>query len=106
MAEILDLVDIDRLRKEVQIKYREVADEPGGAYHFHTGRSHAIRLATRPRFWSSFPKRPVRPSPEWQIPFIGRRRGRASEWSTSVRVVAWIRSWRRFALGRRDESSG
>jgi SAM-dependent methyltransferase len=44
MAEILDLVDIDRLRKEVQIKYREVADEPGGAYHFHTGRSHAIRL--------------------------------------------------------------
>jgi SAM-dependent methyltransferase len=44
MAEILDLVDVDQLRKEVQIKYREVADEPGGTYHFHTGRAHAMRL--------------------------------------------------------------
>ena len=44
MAEILDLVDVERLRKEVQTKYREVADEPGGAYHFHTGRAHALRL--------------------------------------------------------------
>ena len=44
MAEILDLVDVSHLRGEVQTKYREVAEEPGGAYHFHTGRSHAIRL--------------------------------------------------------------
>src|SRR5437763_16583969 len=44
MANILDLVDVDELRKEVQTKYREVADEPGGVYHFHTGREHAIRL--------------------------------------------------------------
>jgi arsenite methyltransferase len=44
MADILDLVDADRLRKEVQTKYREVADEPAGAYHFHTGRAHAMRL--------------------------------------------------------------
>lgn len=44
MAEILDLVNVSQLRREVQSKYREVADEPGGAYHFHTGRSHAIRL--------------------------------------------------------------
>src|SRR5919201_2104825 len=44
MANILDLVNVDRLREEVQTKYREVADEPSGAYHFHTGRAHAIRL--------------------------------------------------------------
>jgi SAM-dependent methyltransferase len=44
MADILDLVDVRELRKEVQKKYREVAEKPGGAYHFHTGRPHAIRL--------------------------------------------------------------
>lgn len=44
MEDILDRFDVDQLRKEVQSKYREVADEPGGAYHFHTGRGHAIRL--------------------------------------------------------------
>jgi arsenite methyltransferase len=44
LAESLDLVDVKRLREEVQTKYREVAKEPGGAYHFHTGRPHAIRL--------------------------------------------------------------
>lgn len=44
MTEILELVDVDHLRREVQSKYREVAEEPGGVYHFHTGREHAIRL--------------------------------------------------------------
>src|SRR5260370_40369399 len=44
MADILDLVDVNQLRREVQTKYREVAYEPGGAYHFHTGRAHAVRL--------------------------------------------------------------
>jgi arsenite methyltransferase len=44
VADILDLVDVRELRKEVQKKYREVAEKPGGAYHFHTGRPHAIRL--------------------------------------------------------------
>jgi SAM-dependent methyltransferase len=44
VADILDLVDVRELRKEVQKKYREVAEKPGGTYHFHTGRPHAIRL--------------------------------------------------------------
>ncbi len=44
MADILDLVDVEHLRKEVQTKYREVAENPNGAYHFHTGRAHALRL--------------------------------------------------------------
>src|SRR2546429_9906430 len=44
MAEILDMVDLEALRKEVREKYREVAEDPTAEYHFHTGRPHAIRL--------------------------------------------------------------
>jgi SAM-dependent methyltransferase len=44
MAEILELVDLEELRKEVREKYREVAEDPAGDYHFHTGRPHALRL--------------------------------------------------------------
>jgi len=44
VAGILDLVDVQELRKEVQKKYRDVAEKPRDAYHFHTGRPHAIRL--------------------------------------------------------------
>src|SRR5256712_2494599 len=44
MADILDLVDVEQLRSEVQKKYRDVAEKPEGTYHFHAGRQHAIRL--------------------------------------------------------------
>lgn len=44
MSNILDLVDVERLRAEVQAKYREVAEVPSADYHFHTGRAHALRL--------------------------------------------------------------
>ena len=44
MSDILDLVDVDRLRAEVQSKYREVAQAPTAEYHFHTGRAHALRM--------------------------------------------------------------
>jgi arsenite methyltransferase len=44
VAEILELVDLDELRKEVREKYREVAQDPAAEYHFHTGRAHALRL--------------------------------------------------------------
>lgn len=37
-------VDPDELREEVRRKYREVADDPGGEHHFHTGRPLARRL--------------------------------------------------------------
>lgn len=47
MTDILDLVDVDRLRAEVQTKYREVAEAPTAEYHFHTGRAHALRLGYR-----------------------------------------------------------
>jgi len=44
MADILAIIDVDRLRDEVREKYREVATAPNGEYHFHTGRAHARRL--------------------------------------------------------------
>src|SRR5436305_12782411 len=44
MAEILEVVNLEELRKEVREKYREVAADPTAEYHFHTGRPHAIRL--------------------------------------------------------------
>ncbi len=44
MPNILDLVDVQELRNEVQKKYRDVAENPEGNYHFHTGRKHAVRL--------------------------------------------------------------
>ena len=37
-------VDAEALRDEVRKKYREVAANPYGTYHFHTGRPLAARL--------------------------------------------------------------
>jgi SAM-dependent methyltransferase len=44
MINVSELVDVDKLRNEVQEKYREVAEDPTGSYHFHTGRAQALRL--------------------------------------------------------------
>ena len=38
------MVDEEVLRSQVQEKYREVAIEPGGQFHFQTGRALAHRL--------------------------------------------------------------
>jgi arsenite methyltransferase len=38
------IVDADKLREEVTSKYREVALDPHGEFHFHTGRPLAERL--------------------------------------------------------------
>lgn len=38
------LVDVERLREEVRAKYRDVASNPHGPHHFHTGRPLAARL--------------------------------------------------------------
>lgn len=37
-------VDAEALREEVRKKYREVASDPHGSFHFHTGRPLAARL--------------------------------------------------------------
>ena len=41
-------VDVATLRSEVQAKYREVAQDPTGDFHFHTGRAHARQLGYPP----------------------------------------------------------
>ena len=43
-ANVVDLVDVDLLRREVREKYREVVERPAGNYHFHTGRQHALNM--------------------------------------------------------------
>ena len=50
------LVDPERLRSEVQHKYREVAEHPDGDHHFHTGRPLAARLG--------YPRELVDPLPD------------------------------------------
>jgi arsenite methyltransferase len=43
-ADVTELVDVDELRREVKEKYREVASNPHGDFHFHTGREQALRM--------------------------------------------------------------
>lgn len=56
MTEILDMIDLNQLRKEVRDKYREVAEDPSGDYHFHTGRAQAIRLGYPPHPLEQLPE--------------------------------------------------
>ncbi len=44
MASAAPRIDAEVLREEVRKKYREVACNPHGKYHFHTGRLNAQRL--------------------------------------------------------------
>ena len=48
-------VDADSLREEVKNKYREVATDPHGAHHFHTGRYLAKHLGYDDSFVASLP---------------------------------------------------
>jgi arsenite methyltransferase len=48
-------VDVKALREEVKNKYREVALEPHGTYHFHTGRYLAKHLGYDENFVASLP---------------------------------------------------
>ena len=49
------VVDAAALREEVKSKYREVATDPHGTYHFHTGRYLARRLGYDDEFVKSLP---------------------------------------------------
>ena len=53
-------VDADALREEVKRKYREVAVDPHGAFHFHTGRYLARCLGYDDDFVRSLPDRAVK----------------------------------------------
>jgi SAM-dependent methyltransferase len=53
------LVDVETLRTQVQDKYREVALDPHGAHHFHTGRPLAARLCYDTATVEALPDRAV-----------------------------------------------
>jgi len=53
------MVDPGTLRKQVKEKYREVALNPRGSFHFHTGRPLAIRLGYDESVIASFPEAAV-----------------------------------------------
>jgi arsenite methyltransferase len=48
-------VDVNALREEVKNKYREVAIDPHGKHHFHTGRYLARHLGYDEKFVASLP---------------------------------------------------
>jgi arsenite methyltransferase len=52
-------VDGTALRAEVRDKYRQVATDPDGSYHFHTGRALAHRLGYDPAAVKALPNRTV-----------------------------------------------
>ena len=51
-----DLVDVDRLRSEVQEHYADVARDPNGDFHFHTGRAATGRLGYGEELLAGFPE--------------------------------------------------
>src|SRR5262245_37975544 len=53
------VVDAIALREEVKSKYREVALDPHGKFHFHTGRDLARRLGYDQAFVKSLPDEAV-----------------------------------------------
>ena len=61
MAQVLSPapVDVDRLREEIKLKYREVAETPEKGFHFHTGRPLAEMLSYPMEVVDSLPGRVV-----------------------------------------------
>ena len=53
------LVDVDTLRSQVRDKYRDVANDPHGTHHFHTGRPLATRLGYDQAVVDALPDRAV-----------------------------------------------
>jgi SAM-dependent methyltransferase len=53
------VVDEEYLREEVKEKYREVAIDPGGEFHFHTGRVLARRLGYDDEIANAMPDRAI-----------------------------------------------
>src|SRR6266581_8221283 len=66
-------VDLDVLREQVRDKYREVAVDPGGGFHFHTGRDLARRLGYEAATVDALPDRAVESFAGVGNPFSMRR---------------------------------
>jgi SAM-dependent methyltransferase len=67
------LVDPGALREQVRDKYREVAADPGGSFHFHTGRRLAARLGYDVAVVEALPDRAVESFAGVGNPFALRR---------------------------------
>lgn len=67
------IVDTSALRAEVQEKYREVALQPDGAYHFHTGRRLAEHLGYDRAAYVGLPEEAVESFAGVANPFLLRR---------------------------------
>jgi arsenite methyltransferase len=66
-------VDAEALREEVKRKYREVATDPHGAHHFHTGRFLARHLGYDEALVASLPDKAVESFAGVANPFALRR---------------------------------
>jgi arsenite methyltransferase len=69
------MVDRDALRDHVRDKYRKVAVDPGGSYHFHTGRRAAANLGYEASVVDSLPDRAVESFAGVGNPFVLRPLG-------------------------------
>ena len=63
-------VDADALREQVKIKYREVAHDPAGEHHFHTGRVLARLLGYDSKLVDAMPDRAVESFAGVANPFV------------------------------------
>jgi SAM-dependent methyltransferase len=66
-------VDPDALRAEVRVKYRDVALEPGGDHHFHTGRRLAAQLGYSAQMVDDLPETAVESFAGVANPFVLRK---------------------------------
>jgi arsenite methyltransferase len=62
-------VDPVLLREEVKSKYRDVASNPSGEFHFHTGRPLARRLSYDRALVDSMPDAAIESFAGWQTRF-------------------------------------
>ena len=102
MADILELVDLKALRKEVREKYREVAMDPTAEYHFHTGRPHAIRLGYPATPLDQLPDYACEASRAWAILSIGAGHNLGRRSLISALEPVWTRSWPRSGLAAKE----
>jgi arsenite methyltransferase len=67
------MVDRDELRDQVRDKYRKVAVDPGGSFHFHTGRKAAAHLGYDAEVVDALPDAAVESFAGVGNPFVLRR---------------------------------
>ena len=87
----------DALRASVREKYRHVALQPLGAFHFHTGRPLAVRLGYDPTLVAGLPDRAVESFAGVANPFSHRPLCQGDRvvdvGSRGVSTRSWPRTW-------------